>query len=226
MAMLIVDAVVEALTEAGLSAQKAYPGAAMPNITQAQLAVNLEKLDYTARCATVLVTVMVPVQQGGTACETAAVQAGTILETLGGVVIQEECRFNAYADAYYIRVLGTFYGSAVMEGWSAASEFTVEVNETVLKNAVSFRAEQAVDDVTGTPLSTAVWTFRLEEKFGWGEGPLPAPAENFSVTVLRSSGLEIYDECVWTSVQLEDTATGLRQVRTGVAKTRGFMVVG
>lgn len=226
MAMLIVDAVIEALTEAGLSAQKAYPGSAMPNITQAQLAVNLEKLDYTARCATVLVTVMVPVQQGGTACETAAVQAGTILETLGGVVIQEECRFNAYADAYYIRVLGTFYGSAVMEGWSAASEFTVEVNETVLKNAVSFRAEQAVDDVTGTPLSTAVWTFRLEEKFGWGEGPLPAPAENFSVTVLRSSGLEIYDECVWTSVQLEDTATGLRQVRTGVAKTRGFMVVG
>lgn len=226
MAMLIVDAVIEALTEAGLSAQKAYPGAAMPNITQAQLAVNLEKLDYTARCATVLVTVMVPVQQGGAACETAAVQAGTALEAMGGTVIQEECRFNAYADAYYIRVMGTFYGSAVMEGWSAASEFTVEVNETVLKNAVSFRAEQAVDDVTGTPLSTAVWTFRLEEKFGWGEGPLPAPTDNFSVTVMRNSGMEIYDECVWTSVQLEDTATGLRQVRTGVAKSRAFMVVG
>lgn len=226
MAMLIVDSVIQALTEAGFSTQKAYPGAAMPNITAAQMAVNLEKLDYTARSATVLVTVMVPVEQGGAACEVAAVQAGTVLERLGGVVVQEECRFNAYADAYYIRVLGTFYGSAVMEGWSAASEFTVEVDETVLKNAVSFRAEQAVDDVTGTPLSTAVWTFRLEEKFGWGEGPLPAPTENFSVTVLRSSGMEIYDECTWTSVQLEDTATGLRQVRTGVAKTRGFMVVG
>ena len=46
------------------------------------------------------------------------------------------------------------------------------------------------------------------------------------MTVLRSSGMEIYDECVWTSVELEDTATGLRQIRTGVAKTRGFMVVG
>lgn len=226
MAMLIVDSVVNALAEAGFAAQKAYPGAAMPNISQAQLAVNLEKLDYTARCATVLVTVMVPVQQGGTACEAAAIQAGTVLEILGGIVVQEECRFNAYADAYYIRVLGTFYGSAVMEGWNAASEFTVEVDETVLKNAVSFRAEQAVDQVTGTPLSTAVWTFRLEEKFGWGEGPLPAPTGSFSVTVLRSSGLEIYDECTWTSVQLEDTATGLRQVRTGVAKSRGFMVIG
>lgn len=226
MAMVIVDAVVESLSEAGLSAQKAYPGGAMPNITQAQMAVNLEKLDYTARSATVMVTVMVPVEQGGAACETAAIQVGTVLERLGGVVVQEECRFNAYADAYYIRVLGTFFGSAVMEGWSAASEFTVEVDETVLKNAVSFRAEQAVDDVTGTPLSTAVWTFRLEEKFSWGEGPLPTPTGSFSVTVLRSSGMEIYEECCWTSVELEDTATGLRQVRTGVAKSRAFMVVG
>ena len=226
MAMVIVDSVLEALTEAGLSAQKAYPGSAMPNITQASLAVNLEKLDYTARSATVLVTVMVPVDQGGGACETAAVRAGTVLESMGGVVVQEECRFNAYADAYYVRVLGTFYGTSVMDTWSAASEFSVELNETTLPNAVSFRAEQAVDEVTGTPLSTAVWTFRLEEKFGWGEGPLPAPTGSFSVTVLRSSGMEIYDECVWTSVQLEDTATGLRQVRTGVAKSRGFMVVG
>ena len=225
MAMVIVDTVIQALTEKGLAAQKAYPGAAMPNITQAQLAVNLEKLDYTARSATVLVTVMVPVDQGGAVCEAAAIQAGTALENLGGRVVQEECRFNAYADAYYIRVLGTFYGSAVMEGWNAASEFTVELNETALPNAVSFRAEQAVDEVTGTPLSTAVWTFRLEEKFGWGEGPLPAPTDSFTVTVLRSSGMEIYSECSWTSVQLEDTATGLRQVRTGVAKSQAFMVV-
>lgn len=226
MAMLIVNAVIEALNEEGLAAQKAYPGSAMPNITQAQMAVNLEKLDYTARSAAVLVTVMVPVASGGAACETAAIQAGTVLEGLGGTVVQEECRFNAYADAYYIRVLGTFYGSSVMEGWSAASEFTVELDDTVLTNAVSFRAEQAVDEVTGTPLSTAVWSFRLEEKFGWGEGPLPSPTESFAVTVTRSSGMEVYSECSWTSVQLEDTVTGLRQVRTGVAKSRAFMVVG
>lgn len=226
MAMLIVDSVIAALNKKGLTAKTAYPGSAMPNIAQAQLAVNLEKLDYTARSATVLVTVMVAVEQGGGACETAAIQAGTVLEGLGGTVVQEECRFNAYADAYYIRVLGTFFGSVVMEEWSAASEFTVEVGETVLANAVSFRAEQAVDEVTGTPLSTAVWSFRLEEKFGWGEGPLPAPTDSFSVTVLRSSGMEIYEECSWTSVELEDTVTGLRQIRTGVAKSRAFMVVG
>lgn len=225
MAALIVNSVIEALNKAGLPAQTAYPGAAMPNITQAQMAVNLEKLDYTARSATVLVTVMVPVELGGGACEAAAIQAGTVLEKLGGIVVQEECRFNAYADAYYIRVLGTFYGSVVMEGWNAASEFTVELNETELEHAVSFRAEQAVDEVTGTPLSTAVWTIRLEEKFGWGEGPLPSPAEPFSVTVFRDSGMESYNECRWISIQLEDTPTGLRQVRTGVAKSRSFIIL-
>lgn len=225
MAALIVNTVLEALAQEGFSAQQAYPGAAMPNITQAQMAVSLEKMDYTARSATVLVTVMVPVSMGGEECEAAAIQVGTLLENLGGIVTQEECRFHAYADAYYIRVLGTFFGAAVLTGWSGASEFTVELDETVLEHAVSFRAEQAVDEVTGTPLSTAVWTFRLEEKFGWGEGPLPGPTEDFSVTVSRNSGLEVYSECTWISIQLEDTTTGLRQVRTGVAKNRAFMVV-
>lgn len=226
MAALIVTTVIEALKEAGFGAVPAYPGTTMPNITQPQMAVNLQKLDYTARSATVLVTVMVPVALGGVACETAAIEAGTVLERLGGTVILEECRFNAYADAYYIRVLGTFFGAAVLTGWSAASEFTVELDETVLDRAVSFRAEQAVDEVTGTPLSTAVWTFRLEEKFGWGEGPMPGPTDNFTVIVSRNSGMEVYQECTWTSVQLEDTSTGLRQVRTGVAKSRAFMIVG
>lgn len=222
---LIVTTVIRELTEAGLPAETAYPGTAMPNITQPQMAVNLQKLDFTARSATVQVTVMVPVRLGGGICEETAIQAGAVLERLGGTVTMEECRFNAYADAYYIRVLGDFFGAAVLTGWSAASEFTVEVDDTVLNRAVSFRAEQAVDQVTGTPLSTAVWTFRLEEKFGWGEGPLPGPNENFTVIVSRNSGMEIYEECSWTSVQLEDTTTGLRQVRTGVAKRRSFMAV-
>lgn len=225
MAALIVTKVIDALTNAGFGAVSAYPGTAMPNITKPEMAVNLQKLDYTARSATVLVSVMVPVSMGGEACETAAIQAGTELEKLGGTVILEECRFNAYADAYYIRVLGTFFGAAALTGWSAASEFTVEIDDHVMNRAVSFRAEQAVDEVTGTPLSTSVWTFRLEERFGWGEGPLPGPTENFTVLVSRNSGMEIYQECSWTSVLLEDTATGLRQVRTGVAKSRSFMVM-
>lgn len=226
MAALIVSTVIDALNEAGIAAQTAYPGGTLPNITQAQAAVSLEKLEYTARSATVLVTVMVPVASGGGACEDAAVQVGGVLEGLGGVCVQEECRFNGYADAYYVRVLGTFYGAAVMENWVAESDFTVKIGSTVMKNAVGFRAEQAVDEVTGTPLSTSVWTFRLEENFGRGEGPLPPPAEPFTVTVIRSGSTEIYNECNWTSVQLENTATGLRQIRQGVAKTRAFAVVG
>ena len=226
MAALIVTTVIDTLTKAGFSAVPAYPGETMPNITQPQVAVNLQKLDYTAQSATVLATVMVPVGAGGEVCEDAAIRAGTELEKLGGTVTMEECRFNAYADAYYIRVLGTFYGAAVLTGWSAASEFTVELENTVLERAVSFRAEQAVDQVTGTPLNTAVWTFRLEEKFRWGEGPIPGPTENFTVTVSRNSGMEIYSDCSWISVQLEDTTTGLRQIRTGVAKSRAFMALG
>lgn len=225
MAVLIVNSVIDALKEAGIPAETAYPGSAMPNISEAQAAVSLEKLEYTARSATVLVTVMVPVSQGGGVCEDAAIQVGEILEELGGVCVQEECRFNGYADAYYVRVLGTFSGAAVMEGWETGSDFTVKIAGNVMSNAVAFKAEQAVDEVTGTPLSTSVWTFRLEEEFGRGESPLAPPTEAFTIQVSRSTSKETYTECEWISVELENTSTGLRQVRTGVAKARTIVVV-
>lgn len=226
MAAMIVNSVLDALNEAGIAAQAAYPGGTLPNITQTHAAVSLEKLEYTARAATVLVTVMVPVTAGGGACEDVALQVGEIMEAMGGICVQEECRFNGYADAYYVRVLGTFYGAAVMEDWEAESDFQVKIGSTVMTNAVAFRAEQAVDEVTGTPLSTSVWRFRLEEAFGRGERPQPPPTEPFTVTVSRSGSTEIYSECSWISVQLENTTTGLRQIRQGVAKTRAFAVVG
>lgn len=226
MAVLIVDTVLAALQKAGILAQTAYPGGAMPDITDVRAAVSLEKLEYPARSATVLVTVMAPMSAGGAVCETKAIQVGELLESLGGICVQEECRFDGYADAYCVRVLGTFCGAAVLENWVSESDFAVKVGETVLENAVAFRAEQAVDAVTGAPLSNAVWTFRLEEKFGRGERPLPSPTESFMVTVTRSGSTEIYNECSWTSVQLENTTTGLRQIRQGVAKTRAFAIVG
>lgn len=220
MASSLVIKVLNALDEKGILADVAYPGATMPNITEPVTAVSLERLEYTARSATVLVTVMVPVSMGGGVCEDTAIRVGEILESLGGVCVQEECRFNGYADAYYVRVLGTFRGAAAMDSWGVTSDFEVQIGGQVLKNAVSFKAEQAVDEVTGTPLSTAVWTFRIVEEFGRGEAPLPPAAEPFSVHISRSTGLETYSDCSWIACQVENTSTGLRQIRTGISKSR------
>lgn len=226
MAALIVETVMEALNDAGIPAQAAYPGGTLLNINQVQAAVSLEKLEYTTRSAMVLVTVMVPVASGGGVCEDTAIRVGSVLEGLGGVCVQEECRFNGYADAYYVRVLGTFYGSAVMESWEAESDFTIKLGDMTLTNAVAFRAEQVVDQVTGVPADDAVWTIRLEEHFARGERPQPPPTEPFMVTVKRSGSTELYSECCWTKVQLENTPTGLRQIRQGVATSRAFAIVG
>lgn len=223
MAAEIVTKVIEALTEAGIPAEAAYPGAALPRITEPRTAVSLEKLEYTARSATVLVTVMAPASQGGSVCEETGVRVGKVLEDLGGVCTQEACKFHGYADAYYVRVLGKFTGEDVMEEWAANAGFTVKLGDTQIPNAVAFKAEQAVDNVTGTPLSTAVWTFRLEEEYGRGESPPAPPAEPFTLTLTRSSGVEQYTECTMISIELADTQTGLRQVRTGVAMSRGFI---
>ena len=224
--MKIIENVLSALKEAGLSAGEAYRGDQMPHVTGPYAAVSLEKLEHAARKATVLVTVLVPMEQGGSLCQSQAVIAGQAMEALGGVCVQEECQFHGYAQAYYIRVLGTFVGGAVMDDWANTSDFTVVLGTQTLSNAVSFQAEQAVDEATGTPLSSAVWSFRLEEEYGRGEAPLPEPLEPFSMTVKRSTSTETYTECSWTSVQLVNTSTGLRQVRKGVATSRGVIVLG
>lgn len=220
MAANVVIKVLQALQKQGIFADTAYPGKKMLAVTEVMTAVSLERLDYTGRTATVLVTVMAPVAMGGGACEDAAIGVGAILEELGAVCMQEECRFNGYADAFYVRVLGTFRGSAVMDNWDAVSDFQVRVNGIELRNVVSFKAEQAVDQVTGTPLSTSVWTFKIVEEFGRGQSPVPSPAEPFNVYMVRSAGVERYDTCSWIACQLENTSTGMRQIRTGVAKHR------
>jgi hypothetical protein len=46
------------------------------------------------------------------------------------------------------------------------------------------------------------------------------------MSVKRSTGTETFSECSWISIQLENTATGLRQVRKGVAKSRSVIVLG
>lgn len=225
MAALIVTTVMDALNEAGIPARQAYPGTAMPHITDVQTAVSLSKLEFTTRSATVAVTVMAPVSLGGTVCEDTAIQVGGILEDLGGVCVQGPCKFNGYADAYYAEVLGTFYGAAVMDSWKYDSGFQVTLGSTELTNAVAFRAEQAVDAETGQLLETGVWNFRLEEEYGLGELVKPSPIEPFAITVSRSGSTETYNDCNWVSVQLEDTKSGLRQVRTGIAQSRDFLIV-
>lgn len=223
MAAGLVIKVLNALDEVEILAETAYPGGKMPNITEARTAVCLQKVDHTQRTATVLVTVMVPAKMGGGACEDMAIRVGTVLEKLGGLCVQEECCFNGYADAFYIRVLGTFRGAAALDGWSASSDFEVQIGGEPLQNAISFKAEQAVDEVTGTPLSTSVWTFRIVEEFGRGEAPAPALTELFNVYVVRGDSVERYDTCSWIACQLENTSIGMRQIRTGVAKSRSIV---
>ena len=223
--MKIIQTVIDTLSEAGIPVMEAYPGLPVPHLTEPTAAVSLEKLDHMGRCAKILVTVMGPAAAGGAVCQDVAAQVGRLLEKLDGRCVQEECRFHGYADAFYVRVLADFYGSCVMEEWSDISSFVVKLGNTTVPNAVSFRAEQALDEATGIPLDSTVWTFRLEEEYTRGKSPMPEPEAPFDVTVMRSGTTEIYTDCSWTSMLVENTTTGLRQVSTGVAQSRSVIMI-
>ena len=143
--MKIIQTVIDTLREAGIPVMEAYPGLPVPHLTEPTAAVGLEKLDHMGRCAKILVTVMGPATAGGAVCQDVAAQAGRLLEKLDGRCVQEECQFHGYADAFYVRVLADFYGSCVMEEWSDISSFVVKLGNTTVPNAVSFRAEQALE---------------------------------------------------------------------------------
>ena len=226
MGQWIVDRVVERLARENIPAQNAYPGGRKPALSAGCAAVSLEKLEYDTRTAVVQAHVLMPVEQGGYACQELALQVGRVLEAMGATVWQEGCKFDGYVDAFSVLVRGSFSGADVMEQWASDTNFTVKLGQMTMTHAVRFQAEQAVDDVTGEPLSSAVWNLWLEERFGQGEGPMPNPAEPFEVTVLRSGSTEIYRQCQWISVELTNTATGLKQVRKGVARSRSFASLG
>lgn len=221
----LVDRVIAALVAVDIPAVYAWTGGEMPYLTQPKAAVCLDKVDYTQHWARVAVTVAVSVEMCGGVCEAAALRAGGALEALGGEWVQESCKFTGYTDTCSIRLLGTFSGPEVTEDWTSATALTVKLGSVVQPRAVGFRAEQKVDEDTGEILSGAQWFFRLEERFRHGEGPLPSPVEPFDLKVDRPGGTETYKECRWIGLQLENTATGLRQVRQGVAKSRSFMTL-
>ena len=224
-AVKILDTVMEALNGAGIPTIRAWSKGSMPQLTEVRAAVALEKLDHIAQSASVAVTVVAPMAMGGSVCEDTAIRVSLVLAELGGLCVQEACKFTGYADTYSVRVLGTFSGAQVMEDWLAVSEFTVTLGGIVQPNAVGFQAEQAVDEATGEPVAGAYWTFRLEEQFRPGQGPLPPPTEPFALKVERTGGTETFNGCRLTAVQLENTAKGLRQVRRGVAESRSFIIL-
>ncbi|MBR4291307.1 MAG: hypothetical protein IKT52_11840 [Oscillospiraceae bacterium] len=218
----IVSQIIEKLRAGNIRADEAYPGGRIPALAGAVAAVRLGKIDRSVRTTTVQVVIMSPALQGGSLCETTALQAIEVLQKMDGTCRKDICKFDEMADVFYIEIEAEFFGTALPAKWSAGPGFSVTIGQQAMNHVVSFGIARKTDDEV-TAIANAKWEFTLEELLPPGSSEPPDPTEPFSLMVTRSNCDEMLTGCTFISVKREDTLRGISQVRTGIAEKRSVM---
>ncbi len=207
MGKLILENAVQALRDGGIPANRAMPVGKMPQITETVAAVSLNAMDMRNKTVTVLVTVLTPGSMGAAVCEEKALAAGQILTDLGGKCSVGKCRFDGRAGLFCVDVTGVFD--------SAPPKVVVDGVE--LHHVLAFTSWRALDDEV-TDWSNAKWNFRLEEYFPMGVDQEADPVNPFILMHISPSGSEAYLDSTWTYQRRIWDASGVRQIRLGVAE--------
>lgn len=216
------SAALDALKAGGFRADYAYPGQRVPAITDVVAAVSLKTADLSEDTTVVLVNVLCPADMGGAACEAAALEAGSILQEIGGKCTVFACEFDGRTGLFSARVEAVFAPEPEPEPEpdpepepETQAIISCTLGLAKLWHTVSFTTEREVTSLIPA-ISDAAWHFRLEEFFPADTAEEAWPEEPFHVI----NGKEILLDCTWTSHRRIREPGGIRQIREGVAGSR------
>lgn len=224
MGQTIVSKVIDALQASQIRADEAYPGGRIPALTGAVAAVRLGKVDRSVRTTAVQIVIMSPAASGGSVCEDTALRAVETLQRMGATCVKDVCKFDEMADVFYIEIEAEYFGTPLEDGWSAGPGYAVKIGAQSMPHVTAFGVSRKTDEDV-TAISSAKWTFTLEERLPPGTSEPADPDEPFVLTVTRSMTDEVLKGCTWTSVKREDTIGGITQTRTGIAVSRSVLGV-
>jgi len=212
--LLIIDQAIAAVAGAGIRAQRACPGMAMPAITEVVAAVQLAKSDLDKRETVLEVKFLCPQKLGAAACEDAALTAGEALKDIDLSCIIGPVTFDGRTGLFSISCMAT-----KPEKVRRYLDLPFKIGAVEQTRVVSFTAQQKTDETVET-ISDAPWTVRLEQFFrnGFGEDSNPG-GDQFTIT----NGLEIYHGCKWTSCKRITELDGTRQIREGTGMYRTIL---
>lgn len=202
----ILNDVVQALCDAGIPTQRAMPAGKMGTISQTVATVHLLSADIRNKTVTVLTTVLSPAQLGAAACEEAALDAGEVLNQLGGKCSVGSCTFDGRTGLFSVEITAMFQ----------AQTPRIVIGEQLLTHVVAFTSWRSLDEEV-TDWYNAKWNFRLEEYFPMGEEEDANPTGTFLLTHVCELGTENYIDSTWTYQRRVWDASGIRQIRLGVA---------
>lgn len=206
---------VDALKSAGIRAERGFPSDLIKAITGPVAAVTVEQSDQ--KKIVLAVTVYGPADQGGRVCEELAQTVAQVLREKRGRCQVGSCSFDAESGLFSVKVTAT---------WLETLHNTVQIDNVTLAYATEFSAvqtrqvQQVTDAETGEKSvvnEEVIWTVAIQELLPFREVMVVDHKESFTLRVKHENCTEIYPECYWLSITLEETDGGL--IRKRIARS-------
>lgn len=201
-----VKTAVNALKAAGISATRGYPEGVIPHLEGVMAAVTVANSGQ--RQTKLAVMIYGP---KGQECEQTAQQAANALRDKGFVCRAGACDFDGTSHLFSLKVTAL---------WMETLHNRVLIADAVLPYATAFSAVQTRQVQQGEEAivqGERVWTLAVQEWLPFGETVTQDEGGAFTLKVIHENCTEIYNDCYWLSITLEEGDGGLMRKR--IART-------
>ncbi len=213
--MMRVAATVEALQAAGIRAERGYPANEAMALQGPVVAVTVEHSDQ--KKVVLAATVYCPAHLGGRLCEERAEQVADVLREQRGRCEVGSCSYDAESSLFSVKVTAL---------WLESLHNSVQIDDDTLAFATEFSAvqtrqvQQVTDSETGEKSvinEEVIWTVAVQEVLPYREVMVVDHKGAFTLRVKHDHCTEIYPQCYWLSITLEECDGGL--IRKRIARS-------
>lgn len=197
-----------ALQAVGIPVQRGYPAAKLPPLSQPEAAITIQQSDL--KRTELAVWICGPI---AAACEDTAQTAADALRQQRAFCQVEACQFDGKCGLFSVKIQAV---------WQESLTNQLKLDKNVMVYATEFSAvqtrqvQQVKDEETGQTQvvnEEVVWTIAVQEQLPFREVIEVEGKESFTLTVTHENYVEIYPECYWLSITLEENGAGLLRKR-------------
>ena len=199
---------INALKAVGIPVKRGYPDGKLPPLSQPEAAVTIEQSDLQR--TELAVWICGPI---AAACEDVAQIAADALRKQRAFCQVEACQFDGKSGLFSVKIQAVWQEKLINQ---------LKLNQNVIVYATEFSAvqtrqvQQIKDEETGqmhVVNEEVVWTIAVQEQLPFREVIEVEGKESFTLTVTHENYVEIYPNCYWLSITLEENGAGLLRKR-------------
>lgn len=199
------------LTDAGIPVVRGYPvrKIQVPQSPVAAMTVERSDLEETVLAVWIYCTPAL----GGSFCEDTAQTAADVLRQKRAFCQVGACQFDSKSNLFSVKIQAL---------WKEPVVNQVRLNGIAMVYTTEFSAvqtrqvHQVTDDETGEVSvvnEEVVWTIAVQEQLPFREAIAVEDKEAFELRVIHENYVEIYPQCYWLSITLEENGGGLLRKR-------------